>query len=140
MELKLKYLAGYLPYKLKILTNSVIREMVCELSSIETGSKRTSITNVINGIGHKPILHPLSDIAKYCKDLGFVPIRKFYDMRHVSDFELIAWEKELIKDIKNDKEFKLSDFKKLYEWHFDIYGLIEKDLAISIHDVAQADA
>lgn len=74
--LELKHLSGYLPYGLNVLTNSIIREMVCEISTTETGSKRTSITNILNGIGHKPILRPISDLTKEIEVNGekFVPI------------------------------------------------------------------
>jgi hypothetical protein len=158
MKLTTKHLAAYLPYGLKIKTNNTIREMFYDLSKDVTGSKYTSIANILNGIGHKPILRPLSDLTKEIEVNGekFVPIKEFYnrsllnipniitvDENDVSMF--IQWE---FKDgttgydviYKNHilKSINANFYEMLIEWHFDIYGLIENDLAISIHNVAEA--
>ena len=126
-KLELKHLAGYLPYGLKMLANNdfvspKIRELTIDGYQFIVNTR-------------KPILRPLSDLTKEIEHNGekFMPIRKFYDMRHVSESELDIWGKELINDIKKGKEFKLSHFEKLYEWHFDIHRLIEKELAVDIN-------
>jgi hypothetical protein len=144
MGLQIKPLKGYLGtgLKLQLQDGSIVELIGIESETPSTQEriiyktkkgefKKTYFYEV------KPAFHPLSDLVDYCGNLGFVPIRKFYDLRHVSDFELIAWEKELIKDIENNKEFKLSDFQKLYDWGFDIYGLIPQKLAVNINTINQ---
>lgn len=125
MKLELKHLAGYLPYRLRILTNSVIREMVCDLKNEQQLFHYTSINNVVSGIGHKPILRPLSDLANE-------NTIQFYGLGSV-ELELInidEWTEELINEIKTGQKFKLSQFEYLYSKHFDIHNLIENNLAI----------
>lgn len=72
------------------------------------------------------ILHPL-DLTKEIEHNGekFVPL-----------YELIKEDKAFTLDfIKcyGIEELKLSVYEKLLEWHFDIFGLIEKGLAIDIN-------
>lgn len=83
------------------------------------------------GVG-KPLLYPLSTLTEFREDLGFVPIEKIYD--------LMGWEKEELKElieigdilgIYSDLDLiPYSHAQKLYEWHIDIHGLIERGLAI----------
>ena len=89
----------------------------------------------------KPYLKPLSDLTKHCEDLGFVPIERLKDIFNcdVKDFDI---DERLNLYIYNRFEFfnvSFSDlqemFKKLYEWKFDIHGLIDNGLAIDINTI-----
>lgn len=166
MKLELKYLAGYLPYKLKIKTER----------GIETMSTLTE--NCVNidyediywfGQKHepdefKPLLRPLSDLTKEIEVNGekFIPmielaklalsvkflIKPIVDSQflkvtfegHNEDYSLLI-NKGLDFCLSNvslgrQHNVRISNqlqlFQKLYEWHFDIHGLIEKGLAIDM--------
>lgn len=156
MKLELKHLVGYLPYELK----GISKEEYLGIETIKGFSTygRQSAINIITTIDDidmelfKPILRPLSDLVKEIEVNGdkFVPIEYFEigdDNNYSIDFG--NGNTNLIKDLESISKHKstfdiqflpkiISD--KLIEWHFDIYGLIEAGLAISIHDITQADA
>jgi hypothetical protein len=129
MKLKLKHLAGYLPYGLKVLDEKAeTNENVFTLESISihsTVSDNDGNTDILF-TEIKPILRPLSDLTKEIEVNGekFVPI------------ERLNTDKDLDYDVDNvdyiSLGFVIKDYNKLLEWHFDIYGLIENDLAIDI--------
>ena len=127
MKLELKHLAGYLPYGLKVINIEMhengfkskhsIKKLVLIPSNLEIGLKD------VDGIKEKPILCPLSDLTKEIEVNGdkFVPIDKIAIYGDENNY--------LIEQIK----FGLVEviiWQMLLEWHFDIYGLIEKGLAI----------
>lgn len=71
-----------------------------------------------------PIMHSLSNLTKEIEHNGekFVPL-----------YELIILDKAFTTsyiEMFGIEECKYFIIEKLYEWHFDIYGLIEKGLAI----------
>ena len=123
MKLELKHLVGYLPYGLKVINIEMhengfkskhsIKKLVLIPSNLEIGLKD------VDGIKEKPILRPLSDLTKEIE--GFFPI-------------------EIIESISENigvdfydcavENLPYSIIKKLYEWHFDIHGLIDNNLAI----------
>lgn len=122
MKLEFKLIAGYLPYGLKGQT-------------IFCGEKNTytiAIDNVMSCIGKnqsiKPILHPLSDLTKFCEDLGFVPIEKLAEIEEIVcvPYSINFFETSM-------KYLPYWIVEKLYEWHFDIHNLIENNLAIDIN-------
>lgn len=71
----------------------------------------------------KPILRPLSDLTKEIEIEGkkFVP-------SDIIDSNCLRW--LLVSDIS---EIKLHTYNKLLEWHFDVFGLIGKGLAINMN-------
>jgi hypothetical protein len=133
MKLELKHLTGYLPYGLKIKVLNYKSDYVgIEYSEID-GYYYLADTLHFNykggGIRGKSLkeikiyLKPLSDLSK--EDLHIFSI----------DFRVMFKSK---KKINIENYISLNDSEWLFENHFDIYGLIEKGLAISIHDVEQA--
>ena len=147
MKLELKHLAGYLPYGLKVYR---------ENKSIESdtffivGASKTCVFLQNSGLAVvdmeriKPILRPLSDLAKEIEVNGekinfpkmFFPIDEFlmaFGYTSQGESESIL-EYSKIENLCFDIYF----WQKLYEFHFDIHGLIEKGLAISIRDVEEA--
>jgi len=100
----------------------------------------------------KPILHPLSDLTKYCEDLGFVPIVQLSGLSSLKGTITYGYEHKIYwakLQIPKTNEFVCKTFpcdilsmdywviQKLYEWHFDIHGLIETGLAIDINTLKQ---
>lgn len=119
-ELELKHLSPYLPYKLRIRyvlgkgsTWTLTQFNIEQFSDVD-----------------KPILRPLSDLTKEIEHNGekFVPIDNFIYKTSVEYFAEFPEQKHnLIHGLK------YADVQLLLEWHFDIFGLIEKDLAIDIN-------
>ncbi len=100
----------------------------------------------------KPRLHPLPDLMKEIEHNGerFIPITKLTGVEDLSVFEITD------NDIKLPKARcvggKVLDWKlnldevgmlfneyiviqKLLEWHFDIFGLLDKNLAVDINTI-----
>lgn len=128
-HLTIKHLAPYLPYKLRV-------------SSLHTLNAEAGIANINHIVKvvnegkkqYRPVLRPLLDLNKEIEVNGekFVPIEWLLENREVdAEFDFIS----ALEDDWACAEDKiifapLSIAQKLYEWHFDIHGLIEKGLAI----------
>ena len=121
MKLELKHLVGYLPYSLNILYwNGNAKEYIDILQVLHLETK-----NVLGSDKHKPILRPLSDLTEIF----------YWDNLQDGDCEL---DKERINEIKNSPRghLKLYQSNYLFKHHFDIFGLIEKDLAVNINTLS----
>ncbi len=134
MELQLKHLAGYLPYKLKLIDDKPkVMNAFCGHST-----NWCSIEYAIK-MQRKPILRPLSDLTKEIevnrekfvpyKKLGWVLYRNECGIGSELSFG------DAHSGTVNVIDY-LDDLEKLYEWHFDIHGLIEKGLAIDINTIS----
>ena len=133
MKLELKHLVGYLPYELK----GIMYYGGCVRENVELGLMDIPVW--LNGsYPIKPILRPLSDLTKEIEVNGekFVPMKKIlkevglnYPQECYNQDE--AW-------VLNDGyralgEFSYRKIQLLFEWHFDVFGLIEQGLAIDIN-------
>ena len=152
MKLELKHLAPYLPYQLKIINiemhengfknKNSIKELVLTPSNLEIGLKD------IDGIKEKLILRPISDLYKEISFgmLKTIPLDNINFLYHnTPNFYFLTTDKsqEHLFDGKHDLSNTIIEYcvmQKLIEWHFDVFGLIDKSLAISIHDVKQVIA
>ena len=114
MKLELKHLAPYLPYELKYEFNNVIYYY------------QHCSTREFDFENSKPILRPLSDLTREIEVNGkkFVP----KNILSASLQSLNSWE-----DLIKHRIIMFDDSQKLFEWHFDVFGLIEKGLAIDIN-------
>ena len=137
MKLELKHLSPYLPFGLQIEhpTMLVGKRKISELKNLGQTNIEISHRLYVQISECKPILRPLSDLHKEItigKNI-FVPhlilaseiIRLWQDFNYFKD---------------NLTSLPYFSFQKLLEWHFDFFGLIDKGLAISIHDVEQVIA
>lgn len=122
--LELKHIAPYLPYGLTAqftTKDSVGKHQVYEM-------KASNIEYVAHSC--KPILRPLSDLTKEIEHNGerLVPLNKmgWSENKHKTFFEIFG---NRITDIP------YSDIEFLFSLHFDVFGLIEKGLAININDL-----
>jgi len=122
-KLELKHLAGYLPYKLKLIDDKPkVMNAFCGHST-----NWCSIEYAIK-MQRKQILSPLSDLTKEIEVNGekFVPLDELWKYHN---FSAMRW-----GDIETDPtRYPYTIVEKLLEWHFDIHGLIEKGLAIDIN-------
>ena len=141
--LELKHILPYLLYKIDILIKRLkypVSEYIEKLSLSNIGVIENKLYNV------KLVLRPLSDLTKEIEIDGekFVPIDKILDTHsfisdiHISKFrkfKIIQEQIHILKDIK-ELGYKYCDYwflQYLFEWHFDIFGLIEQDLAVDIN-------
>ena len=145
MKLELKHLAPYLPYGLN--TQFWVNDAAyVKLMVDEKRDKLLTSQNVHFVLTYcKPILHPLSDLTKlitvpgYNDGKEFVPINHWYPT--YPDFKYFKQiTHEFIMKIGNVKDqfpmqLSLSDWNLLYQWHFDLEGLIESGLAIDVNNL-----
>lgn len=110
-EFQLKYLSGYLPHKLQVLNTITNRKCVLSESTISKILKNSS--------NHLLILRPFSD----------------YKLIIESGKELSHSEMDMIdKNPDSINKISFEAIEVMLEHHIDIYNLIEKGFAISIHD------
>jgi hypothetical protein len=146
-QLELKHLAPYQEHKVKLM----YKGSVCNIAYLST--KRIAFIRT-DGTGEvikmmwekyyktlKPILRPLSDLIKEIEINGekFVPIEYFEDNNYApaglefySDTNTFLFGKELLWQVD---EIHYNMVEKLFEWHFDVFGLIPEGLAINYNDI-----
>lgn len=127
MILELKHLAPYLPYGLGV----EIYDSDNNYDVPDNGTVMTMGTDLLNhhvgGTFHlKPLLRPLSDLTIEIEHNGekFVPI-EWIENEHDIDFNLMLFPLN-DEGICNAPYFVV---EKLFEWHFDVFGLIDQGLA-----------
>lgn len=162
MKLEVKHLAPYLPYNLKMMIEGEVREMT-EINTIteykvwytaEWDSKKLkffpedNIHHSHSGQGSNtkdvsPILRPLSDLNKTILVNGS-EITPLKEIAYIEEncIEITHFKGDIFHKCvtKGDDSWVFSQFsnypeitRKLFEWHFDVFGLIEKGLAIDIN-------
>jgi len=132
MKLEIKHLSPYLPYGLKIANKSIKKsEGILSVYIMEINNDNDKgIENVLFGANQIPILRPLSDLTKEEK--------KEMHSRHPN----LPNYQEFYEEFVNEKGLNLSEtiieyaaMEFLIENHFDVFGLIEKGLAININEL-----
>lgn len=134
MKLELKHLASYLPYGLDFKGK---RKGWVSFD----GSRMTLCPIDFDGRFEiiKPILRPLSDLTKEIEHKGekFVPSEKLKEIfPNVSHWQYLTsmahiWQQYINNLTETNIEYCV--IQKLFEWHFDVFGLIEQGLAIDIN-------
>lgn len=137
--LTLAHLAPYLPYRLRVQTS--LNEVYLLEGLVSENAYLSGLTYPADIFAIKPILRPMSDfdeplgndsdfysyLSKCRKECNF---QNRVDVDRDLDFNI---------EDSDSTYFNLSEGLKLYDFiiqnHFDYNGLIEKGLAISIHDV-----
>ncbi len=135
-KLELKHLAGYLPFGVLVTKEDWDNylKMVVEHKDIYD----LEIKDVLR-FQAKPILRPLSDLKKEIEVNGekFVPMGMLcsIEVSEEEAFKLYGKIPEIWKYISETKTryWYFWQVQKLFEWHFDVYGLIEKGLAIDVN-------
>lgn len=143
MKLKLKHIAPYLPHSIGIqsFTDDAIGESYVlhpykdTLFTLED-NKHISIANLITELednaDHRLILRPLSDLNKEIEIKG----------KLFNPFEKLGFIGCKVKGgyivNNNGHGFKITgssykNVQKLFEWHFDVFGLIDEGLAIDVN-------
>ena len=154
MKIELKHITPYLPYELII----GIQDVYCELEGVDLYEKDTIIAERTNYKLSEitPVLRRLSVLDEYIEHKGktFIPIDTLIEfivhIRFKEDYVRSNY-KTCYDSVKGDlnsfvyagnKEYgvlslteNLFIMSKLFEWHFDVFRLIEDDLAIDISTI-----
>ncbi len=145
MSLELKHLAYYFPYKLKLKGEDGIYTLIELKEPYKTNNKclltaecrfenTTRIRSTVFNRDDRsliPILRPLSDLRKEIEHNGkkFIPKEK---LGYVS-FDLLY--QHLRKNAIHCCYYWVIQI--LFEWHFDVFGLIQRGLAIDINTLKE---
>lgn len=133
MKLTIEHLAPYLPYGLKIYEPVQELELVMDLSTTYN-TKNIGLPFLFFGGSYRveyglPILRPLGDLTFEQKDI----LNNKYDIQVLNEEKAF-----MFRDIDgntNPLEWDYKDVQKLFEWHFDVFGLIDQGLAIDINTI-----
>jgi len=117
-KLKLKHITSYLPYGIKVISNERYENEIALITSLNYGLDQDLImlqgnTKELDFFEDelekiKPILRPLSDLTK--------------EIKYNLELEMINYLPFVI-------------VQELFKWHFDVFNLIDKDLAIDINNL-----
>ena len=138
MKLELKHIAPYLPYDLEcecpLLTEDREGSKVCDIVGafsdwVAISRQDSSVHDEFEFDEFKPLLRPLSEINGSIKHNG----QTIHVLGEMTGFEIETYRKWKDSEIyRDDIKIHISAdlFLKLLGWHFDVFGLIEKGLAI----------
>lgn len=136
--LEKKHLSAYWPYDLNVMHQSGI---IMKMTGERLSGDFLSMESVLDGFG-KPILRPLSDLTKEITHNGktFVPYKVIEQEFNIEDLDkdlnyLIKREDDGNVFISIHKQIQI--LERLYEWHIDVYNLIEAGLAVDINTLNQ---
>ena len=134
--LELKHLAPYLPYSLEFNCDfNGIQEMTGLFVAEEDGEPLVQFKGYcadINDTTHKPILRPLSDLTKEIEiDGEKIVISNEYRSCRFNEMSTLKGGSVILRSIM------LKEYDIILKYHFDIFGLIEKGLAIDINTLNQ---
>jgi hypothetical protein len=146
IKLELKHIAPYLPYELGLFKNNVKEELI--LSSLSAERMTVGVIRFYEKGAEfekytfdsvKPILRPLSDLTKEIEIEGnrFVPVellKKDFFVKEIDFFnkKIGIYMQSVGHTVKPTPFFV---YQKTFEWHFDIFGLIEKELAVDCNSL-----
>jgi hypothetical protein len=134
-QLKIKHLAPYLPYglKIKVIDTNFYKYDVMTLCD-KSGLSNIGLSDLLDEPqDFKPILRPLSDLTKEIEVNGekFVPRKEFEMMYLGNTIEYQLFFSNFDKKYITSLNFNC--VQKILSWHFDIFGLIDAELAIDIN-------
>jgi hypothetical protein len=122
--LELKHLSAYLPYNIEIEHPTMFsgKKEISELRSLNERSVEIGHRMYVEISSCKPILRPLSQLSKEIdhNDERFVPIEKIKEM----------YPSDTFSSTSNAAQWSYRVVSKLLSWHFDLFGLLENNLAI----------
>jgi len=122
------FLTPYLPYDLQILFTDLNKQYPLVVSnnsmSIRGG---INVKEVIESDYYYPIFFPISD-------LKYKSTSELKSKYGIND-EIIFWIQELTEKNTEIKFLTVETYNFLLQYHFDIFNLIEKGFAISVHDI-----
>lgn len=122
MKLEIKYLIGYLPFDVEIYY-SFYSDPTGEGGGYDRGIIKLNLNNIDSWVNSsceiKPILHPLTDLKK--SEFSNLVTQISRDVEHL--------------DYKEVEQMEFRQVSLLMENKFDVFGLIQKGLAININEI-----
>ena len=139
MKLEIKHLAPYLPYKLKFEHPTILikRRDISTLQNLGQTHIEIKHRQFVEISNCKPILKPITDLSLLVTE----EFEKYDGKRNgKANDEIINLfcEENGVDEIIENIELKSLPYECvefMFRNHYDFFGLIEQDLAISIHDV-----
>ena len=134
MKLEPNHLAPYLSYALQIKVENGIDNGIFELQPVMLTIQDHEGVNKFDKwfvqYESKPLLRPLSDLTKEIEHNGekFKPINRIPLPKSRPTYL-----QDLLRLGEGEKDFRTFEYQTielLFEWHFDVFGLIPKGLAI----------
>lgn len=133
-KLTLKELAPYLPYELKIQVhgNGELFTLATHRFYKDYSNNELSIHSMVEDSQVKPVLRPLSDITlEIVQQLFGFEIEEFrMESDNENDFSL-----EVLTDL-GWTSLTFNEYQNLLAYHFDLFMLIEKGLAVDINTLS----
>ena len=132
MKLELKHLSPYLPYDLALIfekSGRIIQMQSCfNNASLQITDQNEGNTYDLSIWNFKPMLRPLSQLTEEIEHNGekFVPYTRLQEYLLNRNFDGVR----LYQNRINTNTLFWTDAQLLFEWHFDVFGLIEQNLAI----------
>lgn len=136
MKLEIKHLAPYLPYALKVLSSRGTVFILDTYSNMAgSGIEKREIQSVLND-GMKPLLNSILDLSTYLRN-EFEKLDRGYAYDKIA-VDLFCEENGIDEDIENIdlKSIPYECVEYMFENHYDVFGLIEKGLAININTMS----
>ena len=137
MKLEIKHIAPYLPYELKAKfqakNKKTCRKYVIGTISVMYSDCSICCYDTVNATpdNFKPILRPLSDLTKEIEIDGkrFVPKESIGLIHDISGNNILNFRTGERIDVLCLPYFMV---EKLFEWQFDVFGLIDQNLALPL--------
>ena len=149
-HLEIKHLVPYFPYELECMVsdycngdNSTNEPKRVKLNAIWSDNSYSFFGLVESDRGFDkimPILRPISDFNKTIEHSGYV-LDLLYEIENDKKIEWFDEEQAWSYLLKYEHKIESTDFipygimEKLFEYHFDVFGLIEKGLAVDINTI-----
>jgi hypothetical protein len=140
MKLTIEHLAPYLPYGLQIKdyqNNGLIVKMVSRNKTVSLLGGH-EILDVIEIDELKPILRPLSDLTKEIEhdEESFVPVEMIFGTKKEDrSIQVVDHLYKFKEGLIHRQHIQYWIILLLFEWHFDVFNLIENNLAIDINKI-----
>jgi hypothetical protein len=150
-KLEIKYLAPYLPYRLKFYAGKIedalliypmlgLNEHYNKIISIKTFSNGEDTTYgfqemPIEQYHLKPILRPMSELIKEIEHNGEKIIPCDYWDKEVNRIKYQDELRNMAKHSYCDGYLPYFIMEKLFEWNFDVFNLIDSDLAVNYNEI-----
>ncbi|TCV17171.1 hypothetical protein EDC17_101190 [Sphingobacterium alimentarium] len=132
-QLELKHLAPYLPYGLTVILGTTERNITAvsiDSRFVFVDAYKGSRDKQTAGIENiKPILRPLSDLTKEIVHNGEKFVFSDVYLSNTTIKKILGQDCSTFNNFLNDVDYNSIQF--LFKYHLDVFGLIDKGLAIS---------
>lgn len=136
-KITLEELSAYLPYDLKMIFERTGGRVITLMGINNQGKYGVTITGgegamFLNTCGFKPLLRPLSQLTQEIEHKGE---RFVFSDRYLANTEIkMLLDKSLCTFNNPLNDIDYNSVKLLLKYHFDVFGLIHRGLAVEIKE------